>query len=94
MRSTVIAWLKDTTERVFWTFVQGSTAILTVDQFGWVDFGDMNIWKAAVAGGAAAVFSLIKAAASSRIGAKGTAQLGTKTYAYEESGPGSAGGDL
>lgn len=94
MNDTTKAWLKDTAERMFWTFIQGATAILTVHQLGWLELGDGELWKAAAAGGVGGVFSLLKAVAATRLGARSTAQLGTKTYSYTEAGPGSAGGDL
>ena len=87
------AFWKDTLERLLWTWVQGATSVLTLDQFGWIDLQDGELWKAAAAGGLAAVFSFAKALAAQRL-MGGTAQLGTKTYSYTESGPGSAGGDM
>jgi hypothetical protein len=91
MESATRAWWKDAAERVVWTFIQGASAILTVDQLGWIDLGDQSIWKAAAAGGVGAVFSLIKSVAAERLTPGGTAQMGAHTYSYTESGPGAAG---
>jgi hypothetical protein len=94
MTDTTKAWWKDALERLLWTFIQGATAILTAAQFGWVEMGDGQLWKAAAAGGVAAVFSLLKSFAAERLTASRTAQWGAKTYSYTEQGPGSAGADM
>lgn len=91
MDSTVNAWWKDAAERLFWTAVQGSTAILTAQQLGWFDLGDGDLWKAAAAGGVGACFSFVKSLAATRLSRGDTAQLGAATYSYTEPGPGSAG---
>jgi hypothetical protein len=92
MRDATLAWLKDAGERVFWTFVQGATAVLTAEQFGLFELGDGGLWKAAAAGGIGAVFSMVKSVAAQRATGN-TAQLGAKTYSYTEQGPGSAGAE-
>lgn len=89
------AWFKDTLERLLWTAVQGALTVLTLDQFGWIQLVDGELWKAAAGGAVAGTFSFLKSVAASRLAdSGGTAQLGTKTYSYTEPGPGSAGGDL
>ena len=94
MNDSFKAFLLDTAERMFWTFVQGATGLLTVDALDWIDLGDITMWEAAGAGGVTALFSLLKSIAASRLAARNTAQLGVKTYAYEEAGPGAAGADI
>lgn len=47
-------------ERVFWTFVQGALAIPVLDAFNVNGLDDVNMWTAALAGGVAAVLSLLK----------------------------------
>lgn len=94
MEESINAWWKDAAERLLWTFIQGALAILTVDQFGWIELVDGEIWKAAAGGGIGASLSFIKALASSRLSRGGTAQLGLRTYSYTEQGPGSAGEDV
>ena len=85
------AWWKDTLERFVWTVIQGGLGILTLDALGWVDFGDLELWKAAAAGGAAAGLSFVKSVAAKRLSSGETAQLGVETYNYTASGPGAAG---
>ena len=88
------AFWKDALERLIWTATQGALAVLTASQFGWVELGDGELWKAAASGGLAAGLSFIKSFAAIRLSAGGTAQMGAHTYSYTEAGPGSAGGDL
>lgn len=93
MKDNTRAWWKDAGERLAWTFVQGALAILTAQQFGWIELGDGDLWKAAAAGGIGSSLSFIKALASTRLSRGGTAQLGMRTYSYTAAGPGSAGAD-
>ena len=58
-------WLKDATERVGWTFLQGALATGSLEQLA---TGDLDAWRAAAVGGIAAVLSLIKAIAARRVG--------------------------
>ncbi len=94
MLETTRAWWKDALERLLWTFVQGALAIPTLDGLGWVDFGEVDLWKAMAAGGTMAAFSFIKTVAAKRLSEGSTAQLGAKTYSYTEAGPGAAGADV
>jgi hypothetical protein len=89
----VRAWGKDAAERLFWTFVEGSIGILVVQQLGWIELGDGELWKAAAAGGVSSSLSFIKSFASTRLSRGGTAQLGLSTYSYTAQGPGSAGSE-
>ena len=50
-------------ERFLWTFVQGATATLLL-----ANFLDTDAWKAAAVGGVAAVLSLIKSYAGTKMG--------------------------
>jgi hypothetical protein len=59
-------FLKDVAERAFWTFVQAAIAAYTVT-------GGKDAAKAAAIAGAAAVLSLLKGIAASRIGVKDSA---------------------
>lgn len=77
-------WLRDTLERVFWTFVQAATGILTAAELGWLQLGEVQVWQAATAAGVAAVISLLKAIAATKVGEAGTAQLGVNTYTNTE----------
>jgi hypothetical protein len=73
-------FLKDLAERVVWTFVQAFGGAFTV-----AAFSDIDAWQAALVAGAAAVLSLLKGVAASRL-TRGTAQLGVSTYMHELEG--------
>ena len=64
-------FIRDLLERVVWTFIQSFLGVLAVDQ-ALLD-GDLGAVKVAAAAGAAAVASVIKGVAASRLGDKGTA---------------------
>lgn len=94
MTNDTKAWWKDALERLTWTFIQGALAVPTLAQFGWIEIGDGGFWKTAAGGGLMAAFSFIKSFAAKRLSEGDTAQLGSKTYSYTESGPGSAGAEV
>lgn len=58
----------DIVERVLWTFAQGAAATLLLS-----GAFDIDTWKAAAIGGVAAVLSMLKGLAASRLGVLGTA---------------------
>lgn len=89
-----MAWWKDAAERLLWTFLQGALAIMTAQQFGWVELGSGEWWKAAALGGLASAMSLGKSLFAAQLSPGDTAQLGAHTYSYTATGPGAAGGDL
>lgn len=65
-----MSFARDLAERVFWTFIQGFLAPLTVTM---IVGGDITALRAALYGGAAAVLSLLKGVAASKVGTPGTA---------------------
>lgn len=58
-------WLRDATERVAWTFVQGALAAVPVEALA---TGDVTVLTAAATGGVAAVLSLLKTIAAKKVG--------------------------
>ena len=58
-------WIKDATERVAWTFVQGALGTVSAEA---IATGDPSALRAAAIGGLAAVLSLVKAIAAKRMG--------------------------
>jgi hypothetical protein len=67
-------WVRDTVERVAWTFVQGAVGAVPVQQ---IVSGDIDALTSAAVGGAAAVLSLAKAVAARKVGDPDTAALWT-----------------
>jgi hypothetical protein len=67
-------WVRDTAERVTWTFVQGAIGAVPVQQ---IVSGDIDALTSAAVGGAAAVLSLLKAVAARKVGDPDTAALWT-----------------
>jgi hypothetical protein len=67
-------WVRDTAERVAWTFVQGAIGAVPVQQLA---TGDIDALTSAAVGGAAAVLSLVKAIAARKVGDPDTAALWT-----------------
>ncbi len=65
-----MSFARDLAERVFWTFVQAFLAPLSVTM---ILGGDVTALRAALYGGAAAVLSLLKGVAASKVGTPGTA---------------------
>lgn len=65
-----MSFARDLAERVSWTFVQAFLSALTVPA---ILTGDTDVLRAALLAGAAAVLSLLKGVAASRIGTPGTA---------------------
>jgi len=63
-------WVRDTAERVAWTFTQGALSAVAVESLA---VGDPSAWTAALVGGIAAVLSLLKAVAARHIGYPDTA---------------------
>jgi hypothetical protein len=64
------AWVRDTAERVAWTFVQGAVGAVPVQQLA---TGDIDALTSAAVGGAAAVLALVKAIAARKVGDPQTA---------------------
>jgi hypothetical protein len=58
-------WVRDTVERVAWTFVQGAIGAVPVQQ---IVSGDIDALTSAAVGGAAAVLALVKAIAATKVG--------------------------
>lgn len=65
-----MSFARDLGERVFWTFVQAFLSALTVPA---ILTGDVDMLRAALLAGAAAVLSLLKGVAASKVGTPGTA---------------------
>lgn len=63
--------VKDVVERVVSTFVQGALAVVIALGFNWASLTDPTWRSAVVAGGVAAVLSLVKAWLATRIGRRG-----------------------
>lgn len=63
-------WVRDTAERVVWTFAQGALGAVPIQQLA---TGDIDAWVAAASGGAAAVLALIKAIGAKKVGDPNTA---------------------
>ena len=63
-------WVRDTAERVAWTFTQGALSAVAVESLA---AGNPSAWTAALVGGAAAVLSLLKAVAARHVGDPDTA---------------------
>ena len=63
------AWLRDSAERVAWTFVQASIAAVGSEALAVaaVD-GEVSVLRGAAVGGLAAVLSAVKAVAAKRVG--------------------------
>lgn len=56
--------MKDLVDRVFWTFLQASTAVLVG---GGVDLFDAGLWESAASGGLAAVVAAVSIYARRRL---------------------------
>ncbi|MFE7973017.1 hypothetical protein [Streptomyces shenzhenensis] len=65
------AFAKDVTERVIWTFLGGTTAVIVAA--GPADMLHASFWEAVGTGGLAAVVSLVKGFAARGIGARNSA---------------------
>jgi len=63
-------WVRDTIERVAWTFTQGALGTVAIESLA---AGNPSAWTAALVGGIAAVLSLLKAVAARHIGYPDTA---------------------
>jgi hypothetical protein len=68
---TARTYAKDLTERVIWTFLGGTTAVVVAS--GPADMLHASFWQAAGTGGLAAVVSLVKGFVARGIGAKNSA---------------------
>jgi hypothetical protein len=68
---TVRTYAKDLAERVIWTFLGGTAAVVVAA--GPADMLHASFWKAAGVGGLAAVVSLVKGLAARVVGAKNSA---------------------
>ena len=68
---TARTYAKDLAERVIWTFLGGTAAMVVAA--GPADMLDASFWKAAGVGGLAAVVTLVKGLAARKIGAKNSA---------------------
>jgi hypothetical protein len=75
-------WLRDTLERALWTFVQGALAVVPVELLA---SGDLTAANAAFVGGVAAVLSLVKSVAATKIGDPHSAS--TSGQVWTASGP-------
>jgi hypothetical protein len=58
-------WVRDTAERVAWTFAQGALGAVPIQQLA---TGNIDAWVAAASGGAAAVLALVKAIGAKKVG--------------------------
>lgn len=68
---TASTYAKDLTERVIWTFLGGTTAVITAA--GPADMLHASFWEAVGVGGFAAVVSFAKGLGARLIGAKNSA---------------------
>ena len=68
---TARTYAKDLTERVIWTFLGGTTAVVTAA--GPADMLHASFWEAVGVGGLAAVVSLAKGIAARLVGTKNSA---------------------
>jgi len=68
---TAKTYAKDIAERVIWTFLGGTTAVVVAS--GPADMLHASFWQAASVGGFAAVVSLVKGFIARGVGAKNSA---------------------
>lgn len=68
---TATTYAKDLTERVIWTFLGGTAAVITAA--GPADMLNVSFWEAVGVGGMAAVVSLVKGLVARLVGAKNSA---------------------
>ena len=68
---TARTYAKDLTERVIWTFLGGTAAVVVAA--GPAGMLDVSLWKAAGVGGLAAVVSLVKGLAARGLGTNNSA---------------------
>ncbi|MCX5335487.1 hypothetical protein [Streptomyces sp. NBC_00140] len=68
---TANTYARDLTERVIWTFLGGTTAVITAA--GPVDMLHASFWEAVGVGGLAAVVSFAKGLGARLVGAKNSA---------------------
>lgn len=68
---TARTYAKDLTERVIWTFLGGTTAVVAAA--GPADMLHASFWQAAGVGGLAAVVSLVKGLGARLVGTKNSA---------------------
>lgn len=75
-----MSFARDLAERVTWTFIQAFLAPLTVTV---ILGGDVTALRSALYGAAAAVLSLLKGVAASKVGTPGTASTADRPQVDE-----------
>jgi hypothetical protein len=70
-------WIADAAERAGWTFVQGALAVVPVELLA---TGDPTARNAALVGGIAAVLSLLKSVAATKVGDPGSASTSKQVW--------------